>query len=353
MCSENRILDLYNAFFGEKFHRTDQFRFEFTGCDNLNALNIRPTIQDHELVPDSYVVDSSLYNLEFQSPVYFDGWKIHAPSELPTCSRSLWVSVYIKEMDGSHGERWKKVDSFSKIQIADKRLFLNGSFDLKKYQDADIQFQTRKLNVFGFIVPEAIAGVYLGLLGILGFAGHVKIAAKLPIYNGIFFITCQVVNSAISFNSPGDYTSGFHMALAFAECVALIMMSYEQWVFLFLWDGAFFSLIALSVMGLGEDGAACARKFFGLGLPFVLLGSSIKAMQLWTCRDAHRAIQSDFSVYQALWDSLVSDPASLQAVREMEALLAGRGDAFVRCGSSEAGTGSDAGKRAPSGWLWA
>jgi hypothetical protein len=205
---------------------------------------------------------------------------------------------------------------------------------LTKYVGTDVQFRTRKLNVFGFILPEAVAGIYLGLLGILGFAGFAKIAAKLPIYNGIFFVTCQVVHSTICSSNPGDYSAGFHLALAFAEGVALFLMSCEQWVFLFLWDGLFFSLIAFSVSGLGEGGAACARRFYGLGGPFVLLGGSIKALQLWTCRAAHQAIQSDFSMYQAMWDSIVSDPDSLIAIRDMEVRLAGLGDSFVRCSSS-------------------
>ena len=100
-------------------------------------------------------------------------------------------------------------------------------------------------------------------------------------------------------------------------------MSYEQWVNVFLWDGLFFSLIAYSVMDLGEAGAACASKFFGIGLPFVFIGSSIKALQYWTGYHARLAIQGDYSMYVAMWDSLLSDQESLAAIEEMEELVAG------------------------------
>ena len=349
MCSEGRILDAYNAFYGDNCYRSNHIRFEFTGCENLNTLKIEPTNRSHRLIPVSYncdvAADNSFYNLEFSSRVCFDGWIIHVPPDLPDCGRSLRFSVHIKERDGIlFQEQWKLVDSSSKIHITDRKLFLNGSFDLAKYRGTDVRFRTSKFNIFGFIIPEAFAGIYLGLLGVLGFAGNVKLAARLPVYNGFFFISCQVIHSMIYFSSPGDYTSRFHMALAFAECLALILMSYEQWVFLFLWDGLFFSLIACSVMGLGEEGAGCARRFFGLGLPFIMLGCSIKALQLWTCRSARRAIQGDFCKYQAIWDSLISDPASRRAVREMEILLAAPGEAFVRCSSGPR-------NRLPSSWF--
>ena len=186
MCSDNRIRDVYIAFYGNNNHHSGHFRFDFHGCEKLNDLNIRPVLGKQEFSPDSYVVENSTYNLQFKSPVYFDGWIIHTPSELPACASSLWIKVFIKE-EGIRGGSWKQVDSSSKVQITDKAVFLNGSFDLAKYRGGYVRFRASKQNVFGFILPEAVAGLYLGLLGVFGFAGIVKLASKLPLYNAIIF----------------------------------------------------------------------------------------------------------------------------------------------------------------------
>jgi hypothetical protein len=348
MCLDNRFSELHIAFTGNGHHCANHFRFEFIGCKDLNSLKIRPVFGKMEFTPQAYTVENSTYNLEFHPPVCFDGWIIHTPIDLPSCSSSLVYSVFVKkdiqEIKGNPTQGWKQIDSSSKVQIADKTLFLNGSFDMTKYRGTDVQFRTSKQNVFGFILPEAIASIYLGLLGVLSFAGFAKFASKLPMYNAILFISSQIVNCTICFTSPGDYTCAFHFALAFAEFVALVLMSYEQWVNLFLWDGMFFALIACSVMGLGEDGAAVAAKFFGIGVPFVTLGIAIKALQYWTCRSARRAIQTDYATYLSIWNALQSDQASLDAIRDIEALLAWSDCSLVRLESAPTNSAKTPGK---------